>query len=581
MTGNTVDKPAEPQDGEPSLPTPRSLLREYDQIKLELAGLVREVLGQTKGDDPAWQEGRELLARLAEDRFNVAVVGRFSRGKSTLMNAVLGTDRLPTGILPLTSVITMVRYGSSERALVYYEQSMLTSEISLDNLPDYVTQEGNPGNCKGVAYVEVQIPSETLRRGFSFVDTPGLGSPIIASDAITTGYFPEMDAVILVTSFEAALSPEEIDFLRQAVQGGRKTFLVINKLDLVTGDERGKVARYVEDMLSDIAGVSTVKVYAVSARDGLVAKQNNDAEKLLESGLPEFEHELVRFLTTEKAEQILLLTCRRLLHVATMAGTAPNAAVAMRVREIQEKFPHVEAKGLTGVVPDVTAAFLRSEQLGLEKSCPICGETVSRVFDFFAKYQYQLSTSRAVQSAHAAAGGFCPMHTWQYEKIASPRGICAAYEVALNAVAQQLRGIASNAVSVEDLSLGLDGLAETHPACKACEVQASAVEAALARLVSTVSESGKAGLPELPFLCFQHLPPFLTRIDDVELARKLMEQHAEMCERVSENMQRYILKYDSIRRALLSEEERRAPLQGLRILAGHSKIAAAGIETED
>lgn len=576
---NTKD--TDDRNGQAPPTAPRRLLGEYDKVKLELAGLIRDVIVPAEADEHLREEGQELLARLAEDRFNVAVVGRFSRGKTSLMNAVLGTDRLPTGILPLTSVLTMVRYGSHEQVLVYFGHGSLPREIPLDQLADYVTQERNPGNRKGVAYVEVQIPSETLRRGFSFVDTPGLGSPIAASDAITAGFFPEMDAVVVVTSFEAALSAEEIEFLRQAMQGARKTFLVINKLDLTSGEERDKVIQYVEERLVDEVGTADIRVFAVSARDGLAAKLEGDAQKLEKSGLPEFEQELVQFLISEKNDQVLALTCRRMFDLAARAGISSNAAIPMRIREIQEKLQSYGALSPPPGMPPPMAASLRSVQVKLEQSCPICGEVVSSVFDFFSQYQYQLSTSREAQAAHVAAGGFCPMHTWQYDQIASPRGVCASYAPFLDAVAQELRILTGKVLSVEDALLGLANLAETHPRCKACGEQNSAQESALARLAVKVNESWKKESQELPILCFPHLPAFLTKISDPKLARELVRQQAEVCERISENMQRSILKFDARRRALLSDEERRAHLQGLMILAGHRRVAAAGIEMED
>jgi hypothetical protein len=103
------------------------------------------------------------------------VVGRFSRGKTSLMNAVLGTDRLRTGIRPLTSVITTVSYGSTEKAVIHYAGFNIPQEVRLAELP----QEGNSGNRRNVRIADVQLPAELLRRGFHFVDTPGLGSPII------------------------------------------------------------------------------------------------------------------------------------------------------------------------------------------------------------------------------------------------------------------------------------------------------------------------------------------------------------------------------------------------------------------
>jgi len=113
-----------------------------------------------------------LFARLAEDRFNLLVVGRFNRGKTSLMNAILATDRLPTGIVPLTSVITSVGYGSKERVLLKYENRLLDCEIPIEALPQHITQQGNPGNVQRIKTAEIQLPAEILRRGFYFVDTP-------------------------------------------------------------------------------------------------------------------------------------------------------------------------------------------------------------------------------------------------------------------------------------------------------------------------------------------------------------------------------------------------------------------------
>ena len=93
-----------------------SALEEYARLKLELAGTIRTLLhlAERRKDELSIAECRRLLARLAEDRFNLAFLGQFSRGKSSLMNALLGSEKLPTGLLPITSVITTVAYGESE-----------------------------------------------------------------------------------------------------------------------------------------------------------------------------------------------------------------------------------------------------------------------------------------------------------------------------------------------------------------------------------------------------------------------------------------------------------------------------------
>ena len=162
-------------------------LREYEQHKFAIAELLRSALARAPEQTADLrQRVQPLFARLAEDRFNLVVVGRFNRGKTSLMNAILGVDRLPTGVVPLTSVITTVGYGSKERVVLKFRSRALDMEIPIEDLPQHVTQQGNPGNVRGIVRAEIELPSEILRRGFYFVDTPGLGS-VIAENTLTTG----------------------------------------------------------------------------------------------------------------------------------------------------------------------------------------------------------------------------------------------------------------------------------------------------------------------------------------------------------------------------------------------------------
>jgi hypothetical protein len=167
-------------------------LRDYGRLKLDLAGIIRSLrqIAVDRKDNDASNECRKLLSRLAEDRFNLVVVGQFSRGKTSLMNAMLGVDRLPTSVLPLTSVITSVSYGDRERVLIHWHWWSYTTEIPLGELPQYVTQQGNPGNQRRVQCAEVQLPVELLRLGFYFIDTPGVGSAIAANTATTSEFLP-------------------------------------------------------------------------------------------------------------------------------------------------------------------------------------------------------------------------------------------------------------------------------------------------------------------------------------------------------------------------------------------------------
>lgn len=182
-------------------------LKEYQRRRLELGDILRAALDIAHGrrDPEPDKDARQLLARLAEDRFQLAVVGQFSRGKSTLMNAILGADYLPTGALPMTSVITTIRYGSRPRAMVRRRSSGLPVEASLPEVARFVAQSSAERSELQVTSVDIEVPAEVLRLGFTFVDTPGVGSAIEINTATTKRFLPRADAVIFVTGFDTPL----------------------------------------------------------------------------------------------------------------------------------------------------------------------------------------------------------------------------------------------------------------------------------------------------------------------------------------------------------------------------------------
>jgi len=175
-------------------------LTEYEKTKFELADIVRFAAAKvSRGADPIYGDFLDFSARLGEDRFNLVVAGRFSRGKTSLMNAILGIDRLPAGIVTLTSVITSVGYGSSERVRVERERDGWPFEIRLDEIAQYITERGNLGNTRGIRQAKIELPAEILRRGFYFIDAPGLGSSIPENTRTAMGFLPEADALVLVS----------------------------------------------------------------------------------------------------------------------------------------------------------------------------------------------------------------------------------------------------------------------------------------------------------------------------------------------------------------------------------------------
>jgi superfamily I DNA/RNA helicase len=176
----------------------------------------------------------------------------------------------------------------------------------------------------------VQLPAEFLRRGFHFVDTPGLGSAIEENTRITEFFLPEADAFLLVTSYESPLSEEEMRFFRTAASSSRRIFVVLNKQDTVRAQERADALAYVRKELDAMFGPAAPKVFSVSARDGLEAKQSRDSRRLAATGIPALEQELVSFLLTQKRAEFLLRMCDR---VAELTRALPNSDGAVGLAE--------------------------------------------------------------------------------------------------------------------------------------------------------------------------------------------------------------------------------------------------------
>lgn len=281
-------------------------LRSYRDRRLELGDILRSALhlAHSSGDGAAENRARDLLARLAGDRFRLAVVGQFSRGKSTLMNALLGEAYLPMGALPMTSVITTVRYGTRPRAMIRRHQAALPVEVPLGQVADYVAASSVRRAELRVTAVEVEVPAEILRLGFEFIDTPGIGSVLTANTAATRRFLPQADAVIFVTGFDSPVSETEAGLLSDAAQYVGRLFIVLNKRDLVSGRDSVQVQDFVRSRLGEL-GVAAPRIYGLSALEALDGVLRDDQGRLSASGIPGLRADLELFLAADKTRLFL------------------------------------------------------------------------------------------------------------------------------------------------------------------------------------------------------------------------------------------------------------------------------------
>jgi GTP-binding protein EngB required for normal cell division len=210
---------------------------------------------------------RPSLERLVEEAesgsFEIAVFGRVSSGKSSLLNRVLGRNVLPVGVTPVTALVTRIVRGPEERVTVRFATERARS-VSVETLADYVTEQGNPANHKQVTSVQIELPGNRLQDSVTFVDTPGLGSLASSGAAETMAYLPRADLGVLLTDASAGLAAADVHLAETLLRAGARVMVVLSKVDLLAAEDRRRVQDYVTAHLATELGCP-IPVHLVSA----------------------------------------------------------------------------------------------------------------------------------------------------------------------------------------------------------------------------------------------------------------------------------------------------------------------------
>lgn len=589
-------------------------LRAYTKTKLALASqlrIVSEALTELGMENVAQQFGR-LMVKLAEDRFTLAVLGQFKRGKSSLMNAIIGRELLPTGVLPLTSAITVLKYGPTERLIVSRQNSIFPGELSVSSLSDYVTEKGNPGNQKKVKTACVELPVPFLRHGIEFVDTPGIGSTIMANTATTYSFLPECDAVLFVTSVDTPMTSLELEFLKEIRKYVSRIFFVVNKIDLVTNDERAEVIKFVSETIGAHIESGTVKVFPVSARLGLTARTSGDVLLYEQSGLKAIEETLASFLSAEKSAVFLAAVAHKA--ILTLDGEAAKdafgeVALQARTKVLQEekpvtfhRDPHAAALAITGARPkletlyksildgrmaemedtDLPLSIALETGSGIEtpieastseavdivsdlqtRECPVCRHLTKQVSDFFAHWQYQIGTEEQSQIKFAAELGFCPVHTWQLLDMSSQHGASVGFARLTGHISHLLRDY--NSMSSE----GVRRLVHDSRNCRVCNLLREAEEEYIRKLARFIDEiAGRNQYRRSQGACLYHLGLLVDAVSSAESREFIVSHAAQRFAEDAEDMQSYALKRDALRRGLQNRNEEDAYLRAIIRMVG-------------
>jgi len=279
-----------------------------------LSEVVTGLVNYTASNGPQrhWRSLIGLQEQLAARAFNLVVFGEFKRGKSTLINSLIGRPILPAAVVPLTSVITVVRYGEQLECAVTYQDGR-KNQVPIKELSEYVAEARNPENVKQVAIVEVRVPSDLLNSGLFLVDTPGVGSIYRHNTEVTQDFLDQVDGALLVLAADPPISHSELQFAQDILKRTSKLFVVLNKVDQLSPTEREEALDFTRQVLANVVPEDALEVLPISARQGVTAHEQNDLNVWQASGVARLSARLQRF-----AEDDLLPTLQK--SIARRAG---------------------------------------------------------------------------------------------------------------------------------------------------------------------------------------------------------------------------------------------------------------------
>ncbi|MBL8683764.1 MAG: dynamin family protein [Myxococcales bacterium] len=293
----------------------------------DLAALARAapVLAQTE---------RDLRTRRREldEPLRVALLGEFSAGKSTFLNALIGAAVSPMGVLPTTAHVHWLRFG--ERSARVVDAKGTSVVCTIDAAPSVVERARESG--AGVDFVEVTWPAPRLAR-VELIDTPGFNAGDAAHERAVRSAFSMADLALWLFDARQAGKMSETGPLEEARDEGLPVLGVLNKIDQVKAQDLSRLAAIVRDGFRELAPLAV----SVSAREALAAQviledtTRSDDErtqakiKLATSGFASLLAWIDEHLVAQRAGWKLLRVARRTALVLDEATALLDAASAL------------------------------------------------------------------------------------------------------------------------------------------------------------------------------------------------------------------------------------------------------------
>nr|WP_304259403.1 dynamin family protein [Phascolarctobacterium succinatutens] len=391
----------------------------YNNRKTKLQQTITTTLSvlQSLNLTSAYKRMTDDAARLADERFNLVIIGEFSRGKSTFINALLGRSILPASANPTTNIISKIVYGKQPKYVLFYKDGK-QQEISKEAfdlikaqtedkpdkfslLKDFVGKlkhEESHVDFGNIDHAEISYPLSFCENQVDVVDTPGTNDLNVGRIEITYRYLRQAEAAILVLSATQPLTRTEKEFLVEQVVGNniKDIFIVINYKDEVIGQEE-RVVKHVLDNLQDVQDFSQ-RIFIVRSKQALLyrRKQAGEALKtkallncpatLKETGIEELETALARFLSEEKGNAKLkkyaercYLALREAEHGITVQKEGLSHSLDdLKAKLFEERPKFMKTKRMAAQITQGLQIQLESRQMDIEQLADLTANKIKQ-----------------------------------------------------------------------------------------------------------------------------------------------------------------------------------------------------------
>jgi len=309
-----------------------------------------------------WLKSLAELKRKTGEKFFVLIMGMFSSGKSSMINALLGEDLLPTGFLPETGVLTEIHYGENRKITMYPKKGAWEGgddpfdllNPSSDEIAKYSSIDNEAGlNCKDDSSnkieskfkkMVIQWPLEILKDGVVLVDSPGLDDPW-NNDYITKNYLPNADAVIYLMTSLQGYTGKDVEQLEELNELGLKNIIFgYTWFDQVlmtsTPAKLEKTQRVLTEQVEKHSELGKEAVHFLCSLDGLRAKMTGDQALAVRSGYDGLEKYLNKYLVENKGrDQVRVMSNMMINHANVMTKEAMilNQANKIDVEELEAR----------------------------------------------------------------------------------------------------------------------------------------------------------------------------------------------------------------------------------------------------